>query len=415
LATPDTAYVEFSVPADVLSADGPFVVKDVPVLFRAGKYSFPEEDGGPFEMTPDDIRAALEKVPPEGVPITNEHNKRCWFKGKLGRFIPTPPAGDYSQFGGKAQFPLPVVQLSGAGPYGLSANFRRADKTLQDVSLTWSPRIHDAAAFSAFAAFAKAEGASMETTPHGRARMQMIHDAAAEGGALCGGKKKPDGDASMAQFTSQSEHSALQAVHDTAAGMGATCNVSSDSPAKKKGDEAMAAYSTEYGPPPSAREKELEARLARIEAERQSEREAAARAEEARFSATVASFAAAAETFADSIRDRLLPYQRPLCVADYCRSAEDDLRQPAEVHFSTAEGKPWKGSRLDACKARWQSLPPHGLAREGVRERAGGEALFAANDRDPKPMSPERRKALLAMSPVGQAVLRERQAGNGKG
>jgi hypothetical protein len=197
--------------------------------------------------------------------------------------------------------------------------------------------------------------------------------------------------------------------------MGATCNVSADSPARKKGDEAMAAYSQEFGPPPSPREKELEARLAKIEAERQSEREAAARAEEARFSATVAGFAGQAETFADSIRDRLLPYQRPLCVADYCRCAEDDLRQPAEVHFSTAEGKEWKGSRLDACKARWQSLPPHGLGREGVKGRAAGEALFAQNDRDPKPMTPERRQALLAMSPVGQAVLRDRQANNGKG
>jgi hypothetical protein len=381
LATPDTAHVEFSVPADVLSADGPFVVKDVPVLFRAGKYPFPEEDGGEFEMTADDIRAALERVPPEGVPITNEHNKRCWFKGKLGRFIPTPPAGDYSQFGGKAKFPLPVVQLSGAGPYGLSANFRRADKTLQDVSLTWSPRIDGAAAFSAFAAFAKAEGAGMETTPHGRARMQMIHDAAAEGGAVCKGAKKPPADASMAAFTSSAERDAMQAVHDTAAGMGATCNVSSESKAKKKGDEAMAAYSTEYGPPPSAREKELEARLAKIEAERQAEREAAAKAEEARFSATVASFAAAAGTFADSIRDRILGYQRPLCIADYCRCAEDDLRHPgAEVHFSTAEGKPWKGTRLEACKARWQSLPPHHLGEERLKSRAGGEALFAANE-----------------------------------
>jgi hypothetical protein len=380
LATPDTAHVKFSVPADVLSADGPFVVKDVPVLFRAGRYDFPEEDGGAFEMTADDIRAALEKVPPEGVPITNEHNKRCWFKGKLGRFVPTPPAGDYSQFGGKARFPLPVVQLSGEGPYGLSANFRRADKTLQDVSLTWSPRIHDAAAFSAFAAFAKAEGASMETTPHGRARMQMIHDAAAEGGAVCKGAKKPPADAGMASFTSAAERDAMQAVHDTAAGMGATCNVSSDSPAKKKGDETMAAYSTEYGPAPSARERELEARLAKIEADNAAKDKAARKAEEARFSARVASFAAEAETFADSVRDRLLTYQRPQCVADYCRSAEDDLRDPQEVHFSTAEGKPWKGTRLAACKARWQSMPPHHLGEERLPGRAGGEVLFAQGD-----------------------------------
>jgi hypothetical protein len=424
LATPDTAYVEFSVPADVLSADGPFVVKDVPVLFRAGKYPFPEEDGGPFEMTADDIRAALEKVPPEGVPITNEHNKRCWFKGKLGRFIPAAPAGDYSQFGGKAEFPLPVVQLSGAGPYGLSANFRRADKTLQDVSLTWSPRIQGAAAFAAFAAFAKSEGSAMETTPHGRAAMQQLHDDAARFGALCKGaeakkkfgNKQDDADAGMAAFTSQHERDAMQSVHDTMTGMGATCDVSSDSSARKKGDAAMAAYTAEFGPPPSPREKELEARLARIEEERAAERAAAKAAEEARFSATVASFAAQAETFADSLRDRLHVWQRPLCLADYCQSAEDDLRHPgAEVHFSTVEGKPWKGTRLEACKARWQSLPPHGLTSEGIKARAGAEALFAANDSDPKPMSAERRQNLLAHTPIGQAVLRERRAaGNGK-
>jgi hypothetical protein len=410
------ASVPFAVAADAPSADeGDYVVKDVDLLFRADTYEFSPELGGPFTMTPEDIRAAIAAFPPSGVRLTDEHNPRSvFYRLGLGAFTDPRPTEDHARFGGKLRVKKPVLALLPPGPIKLSANFCRRTKTLKDVSLTETPRIEGAAAFAAFAAFAKSEGAGMETTPHGRARMQMIHDAAAEGGALCGGKKKPDGDAGMAAFTSSAERDAMQAVHDTAAGMGAACNVSADSPARKKGDEAMAAYSAEFGPAPSPREKELEARLAKIEAERQAEREAAAKAEEARFSATVASFAAAAETFADSIRDRLLPYQRPLCVADYCRCAEDDLRQPAEVHFSTAEGKPWKGTRLEACKARWQSLPPHGLAREGVRDRAAGEALFAANDRDPKPMTPERRKALLAMSPVGQAVLRDRQAQNGK-
>jgi hypothetical protein len=409
------AHVPFAVPADAPSADdGDFVVKRAEVLFRAGKYDFPEADGGPFEMTAEDIRKAVEAIGPDGVPLTDEHNPRSvFYRLGLGRFKSPKPSADFGLFGGDVWLRKEVVPLVPPGPLRLSGNFCRRTKTLKDVSLTETPRIPDAAAFATFAAFAKSEGSAMETTPHGRARMQMIHDAAAEGGALCKGagakkkfgNKRDDSDAGMAAFTSPAEHSALQAVHDTAA----------DSPARKKGDEAMAAYSAEFGPPPSPREKELEARLAKIEGERAAEREAAAKAEEARFSATVASFAAAAETFADSIRDRLLPYQRPLCVADYCRCAEDDLRQPAEVHFSTAEGKPWKGTRLEACKARWQSLPPHGLAREGVRDRAGGEALFAQNDRDPKPMSPERRQALLAMSPVGQAVLRERRAAGNNG
>lgn len=416
--TPNTAHIPFDVPADSPAADADdFVVKDVPLLFVADTYQFPAEAGGPFTMSPEDIRAALAAFPEAGVPLTDEHAPRSvFYRLGLGTFTDPKPTEDFARFGGKLRIKKPVLALLPPGPIRLSANWCRREKRLKDVSLTETPRIEGAAAFAAFAAFAKSEGSSMETTPHGRARMQMIHDAAAEGGALCKGREKAAADAGMASFTSQAEHSALQAVHDTAVGMGANCNVSSDSPARKKGDEAMAAYSAEFGPPPSPREKELEARLAKIEAERTAEREAAAKAEEARFSATVASFAAAAETFADSLRDRLLPYQRPLCVADYCRCAEDDLRQPAEVHFSTAEGKPWKGTRLEACKARWQSLPPHGLGREGVGARAGGEALFAANDRDPKPMTPERRKALLAMSPVGQAVLRDRdrQSQNGK-
>jgi hypothetical protein len=388
------ASVPFSVPADAPSADeGDYVVKDAEVVFRADKYEFPAELGGPFEMTPADIKAALARLPAQGVRITDEHNPRSvFYRLGLGHLLPRP-APDYALFGGKVRLKRPVAQMLPPGPIRLSANFRRADKTLTDVSLTETPRIPDAACFAAFAAFARSEGAAVETTPHGKARMQMLHDTAAEGGALCGGKKKDAADAGMAErqgvggfhppnahFTSAGERDALQAVHDTAAGMGATCNVSAESKAKKKGDEAMAAYSTEYGPAPSPREKELEARLAKIEEERAAERAAAKAAEEARFSAQVASFAAQAGTFADSLRDRLLPYQRPLCVADYCRCAEDDLRQPAEVHFSTADGKPWKGTRLEACKARWQALPPHGLTSEALKSRTDLTALFAAND-----------------------------------
>jgi hypothetical protein len=377
------ASVPFAVPADAPSAaEGDYVVKDVEILFRADKYEFPAEQGGPFEMTAEEIKAALADFPAGGLPITDEHNeKSVFYNVGLGHVAKPTPSADFSRFGVKAFLKKPVVALLPPGkPLKFSANWCRRTKRLKDVSLTERPRIEDAVAFAAFAAFAKAEGSAMETTPHGKARMQMLHDAAAEGGALCKGKEKAQADAGMAAFTSQAEHSALQAVHDTATGMGATCNVSPGSPARKKGEEAMAAYSQEFGPPPSPEVKALQAQLAALLEERAAEKEAAKKAGEAHFAATVASFAAQAETFADSLRDRLFPYQRPLCVADYCRSAEDDLRQPAEVHFSTADGKAHKGTRLELCKARWQSLPPHGLTSEGVKARAGAEALFAAND-----------------------------------
>jgi hypothetical protein len=390
LADTQTAHVEFAVPADVLSADGPFVVKDVPVLFRAGKYDFPEEDGGAFEMTADDIRAALEKVPPEGVPITNEHNKRCWFKGKLGRFVPAAPAGDYSEFGGKAKFPLPVVQLSGPGPYGLSANFRRADKTLQDVSLTWSPRIHDAAAFSAFAAFAKAEGSAMETTPHGRSRMQMIHDLAAEGGAICKGKPSDDVGMSEARFTSAAERDAMQAVHDTAAGMGANCNVYSDAPAKKlkaKREDLMASYSAEFGPPPDPRVAELEAQLAAIRSERAAEAEARKKAGEAHFAAQVASFAEEGRREAMQLfrEGYVLPAALDTCIAAYVRAQTDKLKGAAEVRFTNHQGKEAvSADPVAEWRASWRSGEPHRFTKEELQARGAGEALFAANDNDPE-------------------------------
>jgi hypothetical protein len=390
LAIPETAHVEFTVPADVLSADGDFVVKDVPVLFRADKYEFPEEDGGPFEMTADDIRRALEKVPPDGVPITNEHNKRCWFKGKLGRFFPAVSGGDYSKFGGKAKFPLPVVQLSGPGPYGLSANFRRADKTLQDVSLTWTPRIDGAAAFTAFAAFAKSEGASMEHTPHGRSAMQAVHDMAAQSGALCKGKK-PDKGKDDAPFTSQHERDAMQAIHDTATATGADCNVYSDAPAEKlkaKREDMMASYSEAFGPPRSQRELQLEARLKAVEDERAAERQQREREKEVAFSARLASFGAEAEAFADSLRDRLTPEVRPLCIADYVRCAEDDLRGAGDVQFSRTDGKQWKGTRLEACKLRWRAVKPHRLLGEAGQGEL--QAVFSGGTTDPEAAETER-------------------------
>lgn len=420
MADNPTVHVPFSIPADAPSAaDGDFVIKDVPLLFSAGVYPFSPEAGGPFSMTTEDIRAAIDNFPPEGVKLSDEHNVRSiFYRRGLGTFFAPKASADFTSFGGKLRVKRPVLDLLGPGPLKLSANFCRATKCLRDVSLTESPRIQGAAAFAAFAAFAKSEGATPDTTPHGKAAMQALHDMSAQAGALCGNKEEAAEDvaagasAGMAAFTSQHERDALQAVHDTATGMGATCAVKKGK-AQEQAEAAMSAYTAEMIPP-SAREKELEARLAAVEQERAAEKEAAKKAAEAHFAARVASFASEAATFADSLRDRLLPYMRPLCVADYCRSAEDDLRDPAEVHFSTAEGKAWKGSRLEACKVRWQALPPHGLGGESLASRTDLTALFAKNDGTPAPMTEERRRQLLAYTPIGQAVLKDQRRANGK-
>jgi hypothetical protein len=172
LADTLTAHVPFAVSADAPSAaEGDFVVKDVDLLFHEGEWDFPAEQGGKFSMTAEDIRAALADFPPAGVPVTDEHNVKSIFYGRgLGHFLDPRPAPDFAHFGGRLRLKKPVADLLGPGPYKLSANWCRATKRLKDVSLTETPRIEDAVAFAAFAAFAKAEGTPMETTPHGRRR-----------------------------------------------------------------------------------------------------------------------------------------------------------------------------------------------------------------------------------------------------
>jgi hypothetical protein len=415
LTVPGEGDVADLIPASVpFSADpggqdeGRFVLKDAPVVFRAGPYDFPPEKGGPFEMTPEDIRQALEDFPPDGVEITNEHNSRCIFQGKLGRFLMPRPSPDYATFGGKVKLARPVLDLLGTGPIKLSANWDRATKRLKDVSLVANPRITDAALFAAFAKDAEEGGTEKYATPHGRASMQAMHDLAARSGALC---KSPAGvppgasdrsaaakprEAGMAAFTSGHERDALQAIHDTAAGMGASCAVAK----LPKRAQALEAMMSEYVPTPvaSPREQELERQLteSREREAKFNERLAAVEKanQEAQFSAAVARLEAEAVAFVNANTKRLYGKRdRDAVAAMYVAAGRASIGTTAEVQFSDEKGGRTKGSLLDAFRASILARPEHGLDTEQVPGPL--TVLFGGETKDPEDAETERlRKAM---------------------
>jgi hypothetical protein len=420
----DIAAVEFSAPF----AAGE-VEKDIEVLFRAGPYDFAPEQGGPFVMTPDDLRRAVEAWPAAGVPITNEHNARCVFKGKLGKVHSPKAPADFATFGAKARLRRPVLDLLGPGPIKFSVNFDRRTKTVKDVSLTDHPRIEDAVAFSRDleAAFsAEAEAAFAAYTPHGRGTLQGMHDLAARAGAKC---KAPAADAG---FTAPDEHSAIQKAHDACVAGGARCDLMDDT-GKTESDALSAAYAARFSAPPSPREKALADELAALRAERDAALarvKAAADAAErekadAAFSAREKELTREAETFVAGAEfaARLLPYERPLEAARVRQAARDEAKEPAEACFSEG-GKEVKLGRLALAKRAVLAREPHHKTEEQLK---AGDAPFAGlrlvpaggvppdEDAERQADLEAQRDRGLAATPAGRAVLAERERARSNG
>lgn len=110
--------------------------------------------------------------------------------------------------------------------------------------------------------------------------------------------------------------------------------------------------------------------------------------------------AQSAATFADgAIRDRrAFPAERAALIALYTQAAQDDGAAPV------AEGLPTRVAQIEASLA---SRPQHSLSAELIATGPGGALPDNAG---PKQMSAERRQALLAMTPLGQAVLARERA-----
>jgi hypothetical protein len=409
-AAPDVVRADFSTEPDG-TPDGDFVEREVPVLFRAGDYEFPDQP--PFSMTADDIKAAVAAFSP--VPIEDNHrpdvvdgkHRPSVLKGKLGRVEALVPSADFGTVGAKLKVSKWLHNLYRGQPIGCSCTWDRLTKKLKDVSLTYTPRITEAVLFAAFAADEAAqEAGAQHSTPHGQKLLQFIHDHAAMAGARCS-----PGDAAMSAdvpFTADQEASTIQKVHDLTLGSGAQCAIYRKGMGENRDwrpgqyydtavnmmpryrdyqPGAYAAMSADAPPPtkkepePTPRERALQAELDRVKADR--EREAQAR-RDAEFSAAAGHAAAQALLFAQSLVGRhVLPSERDLCAADLRQAALDDLRHAAEVTFSDDQGREVRGTRLDAAKARWRARDVSHLTKESVPD----SALFTL------PASPDARAA----------------------
>lgn len=136
---------------------------------------------------------------------------------------------------------------------------------------------------------------------------------------------------------------------------------------------------------PSPEQTAQDARLAELEKQLAAQREK--------------QIAQAAATFADSaVRDRrAFPAEHAALMALYVQVAQDDGARP------TAEGQPSRIAQLEASIA---ARPQHSLSSELIATGQGG--VLEASEAS-KPMTEERRRQLLGMTPAGQAVLaRER-------
>lgn len=156
-----------------------------------------------------------------------------------------------------------------------------------------------------------------------------------------------------------------------------------DAPVKetRSGPDAEAAPVTATAPAPDPDRTAHDARVAALEVQL-----AQARAAE---------IVTRSAAFADgAIRDRrAFPAERAALVAAYTQAAQDDDRAPV------ADGQQTRVAQIEALAA---TRPQHSLSEEVIASGAGG---VLPDGGTPKQMTAERRRALLAMTPLGQAVL----------
>lgn len=369
-------------------------------IFEAGDY--PDKQ---FRITPEEMFEAVAEFSPVANDL--EHIPTV-LSGKLGTLASVELGEDPYDLIGEVELPK---WLSDECPDELpvSVAWNRSTKRIEGLALVVEPRV----ATAAVAAFAK-----RHDTPQGQSAMQELHDIAARRGAVCQPPK--------AEMSSKHESTAIQQVHDISAEHGARCATTAMRSGimpyfsnrrgfampkmsslfkfwehKGRPDEIdleeLAKFSeSESGTPapaqptanmsaqPDPRVASLESEVAKLKAEK--------------ILSDAAAFAAAEIT-----AFRSLPSDEADLVEEFTIAAMDDAKFGV-VTFS--EGK--TSSRVEALKARHAKRPAHMLTKEMLPPGLDAEALFNRQTTPTsaeKPMTQERRAALLGMTGVGRDVL----------
>lgn len=409
------------------------------LLSRAG--SFPDKQ---IDLTPDDFAAAAKFFEP--IPIDLEHlataGRSTVLDGHLGELRGVAVGDDGASLFGEVALPKWLDDLLPPDRRKVSLAWDRTTKRIVGLSLVTQPRIADATLFAAFSAATGEDVeddadtvwfATRKQDERTSGLMQHIHDKiAAHDSSMCDPSWKT---ADFADYPQQTK--ALKGMHDSAVKHGATCSGSKvkmsvtvpkgDKSVEKK-DALVALFGDTLDVPDQLTDDQLEAirevmacsHKAKKEehvspasfSETAEFREMQAQINELKMAKRTAELHNEAVVFADSvIRDRkATKIERPNILTGYVQSALDDEAHASVVAFSLG-GKAQKGSRLDAFKTLFTERPSLSIFSEVTSDdplpaNARVLANFAGPEpADPdKPMTLERRKELLRLTPLGQAA-----------
>jgi hypothetical protein len=363
-------------------------------IFRCGDY--PDKQ---FALTPDEAAAAIAAFTP--VPVDLEHTSTV-LDGRLGTLESVAMGEDGTSLVGTVALPAWLDALLDEGQRKVSATWDRATKQLRGLAIVNTPRVADAALMAAFAATDEGKAlVAIESAFAGKRHntadqhaIQTIHDHAVKAGADC----PTNGSAEMSSGDTRHKVSLADAVL-ALLGKDSTPPPAATPPARAEETATMA--ETEKGTTDQTDVAALVARIAALE-----NGNAADKATIAEMKRDAVAKDAAIFADAEIAAKRALPADRAALMAEFADAAEDDAAHPRTVTFSK-DGAEATGTRVDALKARHAARAPHVLTDELLRD-GDAEALFnrtRAETAKEGEMSDERRKELLAKTPLGQAII----------
>jgi hypothetical protein len=334
--------------------EGDYAIYPDSLLFKAGEY--PDKA---FTMTPEELYAAIEQFQPVSGNI--EHTDYLQGKACEVRSIRFDETDSFTLLG-EVAVPLWLDAHLEGHERRLSCEWDRDTKTLAGIALTVTPRVAEAALLSAFTDFAGKRHSAADIQD-----LQAIHDITVKQGAEC-----PPQSAAMARRNTMSFMDKVKAWLDEGA------------PAEFDGE----APKTPATPDP---------RIAQLERERDEARQAALTANAARLATEAAAFADG-----EIAANRAFPAERDAIIAAFTQAATDDTVS-GTANFTDG------ASRLSLFKAAYAARPAHRL----TEERLPANQTVLANQQEtegngqPKPMTPERKAALLSLSDLGRVVAKD--------
>lgn len=317
-------------------------------IFEAGEYP----DKG-FALTAEEMASAAAEFVP--VNIGYEHFPQDHpLKDKLGELREVKVAEDGVTLLGGVAMPAWLDKVLPPAKRMVSTVWDRATKQLKGLDLTGKPRVSDAALMSAYAEFAESLSRTMDD------------------GLLTMDKSETE-----AEKMSDKEKIETEKI---------------DAPMGEENGQALA---------------EMQAALSKSDADR------------AALAAQVETLSADkrqrdSEAFADGViaEKKALPAEKSSMAALFSQAVLDDEKDGKPSGLATfSEGK--QASRVEALRALYASRPRMVLDQELLKEELlEGDHVVLFNksetsNKDGSPMSPERKKELLGMTPVGRGVMAE--------